>query len=53
MAVMQAIAIMDFRFMGGSMGSVVGERSRVCFAAASVYYFVPLVGPEMQEGFWG
>jgi len=49
------LAVMDFSFMGGSMGSVVGEKfSRACDAA--VARDVPLVsvaasgGARMQEG---
>jgi acetyl-CoA carboxylase carboxyl transferase subunit beta len=49
------LAVMDFGFMGGSMGSVVGEKlSRACDSAAS--RSVPLVsvaasgGARMQEG---
>jgi acetyl-CoA carboxylase carboxyl transferase subunit beta len=49
------LAIMDFAFMGGSMGSVVGEKfSRACDSA--VERNVPLVsvsasgGARMQEG---
>src|SRR5947199_7097484 len=49
------LAIMDFSFMGGSMGSVVGEKfSRACDSAAEAG--VPLVsvtssgGARMQEG---
>jgi acetyl-CoA carboxylase carboxyl transferase subunit beta len=49
------LAVMDFSFMGGSMGSVVGEKfSRACDAAAE--RGVPLVsvtssgGARMQEG---
>jgi acetyl-CoA carboxylase carboxyl transferase beta subunit len=49
------IAVMDFSFMGGSMGSVVGEKfSRACDSAAE--RGVPLVsvtssgGARMQEG---
>jgi acetyl-CoA carboxylase carboxyl transferase subunit beta len=49
------LAIMDFAFMGGSMGSVVGEKvSRACESAAE--RGVPLVsvtasgGARMQEG---
>jgi acetyl-CoA carboxylase carboxyl transferase beta subunit len=49
------LAVMDFAFMGGSMGSVVGEKfSRACDAA--VDRSVPLVtvtasgGARMQEG---
>src|SRR5215813_7969732 len=49
------LAVMDFSFMGGSMGSVVGEKfSRACDGAAT--RGVPLVavtssgGARMQEG---
>ncbi|MES1247977.1 MAG: acetyl-CoA carboxylase carboxyltransferase subunit beta [Actinomycetota bacterium] len=49
------LAIMDFSFMGGSMGSVVGEKfSRACDSAAE--RGVPLIsitssgGARMQEG---
>jgi acetyl-CoA carboxylase carboxyl transferase beta subunit len=49
------LAVMDFAFMGGSMGSVVGEKfSRACDSAAA--RGVPLVsitasgGARMQEG---
>jgi acetyl-CoA carboxylase carboxyl transferase beta subunit len=49
------LAVMDFAFMGGSMGSVVGEKFvRICDAAATAG--VPLVsvsasgGARMQEG---
>jgi acetyl-CoA carboxylase carboxyl transferase subunit beta len=49
------LAVMDFAFMGGSMGSVVGEKfSRACDAAAEKN--IPLVsvtasgGARMQEG---
>src|SRR5919109_3877091 len=49
------LAVMDFSFMGGSMGSVVGEKlSRTCDAAAERR--VPVVavtasgGARMQEG---
>ena len=49
------VAVMDFAFMGGSMGSVVGEKfSRACDSAAQ--RGVPLVsvtasgGARMQEG---
>src|SRR5436189_740797 len=49
------LAVMDFAFMGGSMGSVVGEKfSRACDGAAQ--RSVPLVsvtasgGARMQEG---
>jgi acetyl-CoA carboxylase carboxyl transferase subunit beta len=50
-----ALGVMDFRFMGGSMGSVVGERfSRLAQAAAEES--MPMVavaasgGARMQEG---
>jgi acetyl-CoA carboxylase carboxyl transferase beta subunit len=50
-----ALAVMDFSFMGGSMGSVVGEKvSRACDTAAE--RGVPLIavtssgGARMQEG---
>jgi acetyl-CoA carboxylase carboxyl transferase subunit beta len=49
------LAVMDFAFMGGSMGSVVGEKfARACDSAAATG--VPLVsvsasgGARMQEG---
>jgi len=49
------LAVMDFAFMGGSMGSVVGEKfSRACDSAAEAE--LPLVavtssgGARMQEG---
>jgi acetyl-CoA carboxylase carboxyl transferase beta subunit len=49
------LAVMDFAFMGGSMGSVVGEKfSRACESASAAG--VPLVsvtasgGARMQEG---
>jgi acetyl-CoA carboxylase carboxyl transferase subunit beta len=49
------LAVMDFAFMGGSMGSVVGEKlSRACDAAAESGH--PLIavtasgGARMQEG---
>jgi acetyl-CoA carboxylase carboxyl transferase subunit beta len=49
------VAVMDFAFMGGSMGSVVGEKfSRACDSAAQ--RGIPLVsvtasgGARMQEG---
>src|SRR5436309_9653895 len=49
------LAVMDFSFMGGSMGSVVGEKfSRACDSAAE--HGVPLItvtgsgGARMQEG---
>lgn len=49
------VAAMDFRFMGGSLGAVVGERITVA-AEASLSRRVPLVivtasgGARMQEG---
>jgi acetyl-CoA carboxylase carboxyl transferase subunit beta len=49
------LAVMDFAFMGGSMGSVVGEKfSRACDSAANLR--MPLIcvtssgGARMQEG---
>jgi acetyl-CoA carboxylase carboxyl transferase subunit beta len=49
------LAVMDFSFMGGSMGSVTGEKfARACESAAAAH--VPLVsisasgGARMQEG---
>jgi acetyl-CoA carboxylase carboxyl transferase subunit beta len=49
------LAVMDFKFMGGSMGSAVGEKfARACESAAE--HRVPLVsvsasgGARMQEG---
>ena len=33
-----ALAVMDFRFMGGSMGSVVGESARLVEEAPHVGY---------------
>ena len=49
------LAVMDFEFMGGSMGSVVGEKfARICDSAAEAS--VPVVsvsasgGARMQEG---
>ena len=49
------LAVMDFSFMGGSMGSVTGEKfARACESAAAVR--VPLIsisasgGARMQEG---
>lgn len=50
-----ALGVMDFRFLGGSMGSVVGERFSQLVAAA-IDEAVPLVvvtasgGARMQEG---
>ena len=50
-----AIAIFDFRFMGGSMGSVVGEKLARCFEAALDERIPAIVvsasgGARMQEG---
>jgi acetyl-CoA carboxylase carboxyl transferase subunit beta len=50
-----AIAIFDFRFMGGSMGSVVGEKLARCFEAALAERIPAIVvsasgGARMQEG---
>jgi acetyl-CoA carboxylase carboxyl transferase subunit beta len=50
-----AIAIFDFRFMGGSMGSVVGEKIARCFEAALDERIPAIVvsasgGARMQEG---
>ena len=50
-----AIGIFDFRFMGGSMGSVVGEKLARCFEAALVDRIPAIVvsasgGARMQEG---
>ncbi len=50
-----AIAVMDFRFMGGSMGSVVGEKiTRLIEVATSqklpVLIFCASGGARMQEG---
>jgi acetyl-CoA carboxylase carboxyl transferase subunit beta len=50
-----AVAIFDFRFMGGSMGSVVGEKLARCFEAALVERIPAIVvsasgGARMQEG---
>ncbi|HUP33503.1 MAG TPA: acetyl-CoA carboxylase, carboxyltransferase subunit beta [Gaiellaceae bacterium] len=49
------LAVMDFSFMGGSMGSVTGEKfARACESAAAAH--VPLIsisasgGARMQEG---
>ena len=50
-----AIAILDFRFMGGSMGSVVGEKLARCFETA-LEERIPAIavsasgGARMQEG---
>nr|YP_010935055.1 acetyl-CoA carboxylase carboxyltransferase beta subunit [Craterostigma nummulariifolium]WKW52985.1 acetyl-CoA carboxylase carboxyltransferase beta subunit [Craterostigma nummulariifolium] len=53
-----AIGVMDFQFMGGSMGSVVGEKiTRLIEYAAN--QFLPLIivcasgGARMQEGSFG
>ena len=50
-----AIAIFDFRFMGGSMGSVVGEKIARCFETALAERIPAIVvsasgGARMQEG---
>jgi acetyl-CoA carboxylase carboxyl transferase subunit beta len=50
-----SIGVMDFNFMGGSMGSVVGERIKI-LADNSIFNKVPLIifaasgGARMQEG---
>jgi acetyl-CoA carboxylase carboxyl transferase subunit beta len=50
-----AISLFDFRFMGGSMGSVVGEKIARCFEAALTERMPAIVvaasgGARMQEG---
>jgi acetyl-CoA carboxylase carboxyl transferase subunit beta len=50
-----AIGLFDFRFMGGSMGSVVGEKVARCLEAALVERVPAIVvsasgGARMQEG---
>jgi acetyl-CoA carboxylase carboxyl transferase subunit beta len=50
-----AIGLFDFRFMGGSMGSVVGEKLARCFEAAIGERIPAIVisasgGARMQEG---
>ena len=50
-----AIGLFDFRFMGGSMGSVVGEKLARCFEAALSERLPAIVvsasgGARMQEG---
>jgi acetyl-CoA carboxylase carboxyl transferase subunit beta len=50
-----AIGLFDFRFMGGSMGSVVGEKVARCFEAALTQRIPASVvsasgGARMQEG---
>ncbi|HEX2220999.1 MAG TPA: acetyl-CoA carboxylase, carboxyltransferase subunit beta [Candidatus Limnocylindria bacterium] len=50
-----AIGIFDFRFMGGSMGSVVGEKIARCFETALAERIPAIVvsasgGARMQEG---
>ena len=50
-----AIGIFDFRFMGGSMGAVVGEKLARCFETALVERIPAVVvsasgGARMQEG---
>ena len=51
------LAVMDFAFMGGSMGSVVGEKNRPDWASARSRKKFPLIiispasgGARMQEG---
>ena len=50
-----AIGLFDFRFMGGSMGSVVGEKIARCLEAALIERIPAIVvsasgGARMQEG---
>ena len=50
-----ALAVMDFRFMGGSMGSVVGEKITRLIERASAQHLPLLIvcasgGARMQEG---
>ena len=50
-----ALGVFDFRFMGGSMGSVVGEKVARCFEGALVERVPAIVvsasgGARMQEG---
>ena len=50
-----AIGLFDFHFMGGSMGSVVGEKLARCFEAALIERIPAIVvsasgGARMQEG---
>ncbi len=50
-----AIAVMDFRFMGGSMGVVTGEKIAICFDVALEKNIPAIVvscsgGARMQEG---
>jgi acetyl-CoA carboxylase carboxyl transferase subunit beta len=50
-----AVAVMDFRFMGGSMGSVVGEKITRMLETATAKGFPALIfcasgGARMQEG---
>ena len=50
-----AIGLFDFRFMGGSMGSVVGEKVARCFETALTERIPALIvaasgGARMQEG---
>ncbi|HSM38327.1 MAG TPA: acetyl-CoA carboxylase, carboxyltransferase subunit beta [Candidatus Limnocylindrales bacterium] len=50
-----AIGLFDFRFMGGSMGSVVGEKVARCFEAALTLRIPAIIvsasgGARMQEG---
>jgi acetyl-CoA carboxylase carboxyl transferase subunit beta len=52
-----AVALMDFRFVGGSMGSLVGEKIARA-ARAALDYRIPLIvvsasgGARMQEGIY-
>ncbi len=53
-----AIGLFDFRFMGGSMGSVVGEKVARCFEAALAERIPAVIvaasgGARMQEGTLG
>ena len=50
-----ALAVMDFRFMGGSMGSVVGEKITRIIEKATIHNYPILIvcasgGARMQEG---
>ncbi len=50
-----AMGLFDFRFMGGSMGSVVGEKVARCFEAALIERIPAIIvsasgGARMQEG---
>nr|YP_010422112.1 acetyl-CoA carboxylase carboxyltransferase beta subunit [Urtica urens]USG56081.1 acetyl-CoA carboxylase carboxyltransferase beta subunit [Urtica sp.]USG56246.1 acetyl-CoA carboxylase carboxyltransferase beta subunit [Urtica urens]USG56330.1 acetyl-CoA carboxylase carboxyltransferase beta subunit [Urtica urens] len=50
-----ALGVMDFNFMGGSLGSTVGEKIR-CLIESATHQFVPLIlvcssgGARIQEG---